>query len=285
MKREKYEAIFNKVRELELALNGNGGGNPNHDPSNGQFTSGPGGKSKKSSGDKPKISKDAQDVFDEIDSATGGQYKKDFNAVLKEFSDLGLDLSKVTIETNLEKLPKAMRENIDSNTGGMVSSKKNLESIVYLDEDKQFDYGLGQKNKYVDGKPPKDQAWVTDNSPMGVLKHELGHMVAYTVFMGSRGRKETAGALKPGIVRMDMHSRFKKIFGNYDFNKLKLSRYGLSNHGEAVAEAFSNPDFSEDTRKIYDYYKKELSRLKTKNAKEPDSDWVILCDGYPKVEK
>lgn len=285
MKREKYEAIFNKVRELELALNGNGGGNPNHDPSNGQFTSGPGGKSEKSSGYKPKISEDAQDVFDEEDELTDGAYKKDLDSIFKEFSDLGVDMGKVQFETNLDKLPSGMKNwiNKDKNIKGCAFSKKNLEALIYLDEDLQMDYTpVDERKKYIEGKDIKDQPFTVNGTAMGAIRHELGHIASYTLFMKSSGRKASDDNINVGAARLDIHNRFKKIFGNnYELSKLKLSRYGTKDSGEAVAESFSNPDFSEDTRKIYDYYKKELSKIKNKNAAEKSSEWVILCDGYP----
>ena len=130
-----------------------------------------------------------------------------------------------------------------------------------------FDYGINARTSYKEGKQAKDQPWAADNSPIGIIKHELGHVASYTLFMNSRGRKGTAGPIKTGAVRLDINSRFKKIFGdNYDFSKLKLSRYGATSHGEAVAESFANPDFSEDTKKIYDYYVNKLSNKKINNS-------------------
>lgn len=274
--------FLNRLDELKVLLNegkGTGGGNPYHDEK-GRFTTGPSGKKE------PIISEDAKAVFDEEDWLTDGAYKKDFNAIMDEFSSLGVDISKVKFETNIKKLPESMQAWIgrSKNIKGCAFSKKNLEALVYLDEDKQLDYGFGGDRKYLDGKDVKDQPFTTNNSPMGIVRHELGHIASYTLYMKSSGRKPTAGNLNVGAVRMDIHSRFKKIFGDYySLNKLKLSRYGMTDSSEAVAEAFSNPNFSEDTRKIYDYYKKELAKKTAKNAVEKD-EWVFLCDGYKESE-
>ena len=289
MKKEKYLAILGKVEELEMALNGNGGGNPNHDDL-GRFTTGPGGKVEKTSGKGEfTLSKDAQKVFDEIDDWTDGAYKKDLKKIYDEFSELGVDVDKIKFETNIDKLPGSMGDyvKVHKNLGGCATTKKNLEAVIWLNRDDQEDYiPMSGRKKYLEGKDVKDQPHGVDSTALGIIRHELGHIVAATVYMNSRNRKGTGGSLNMGAVRVDANQRFKKIFGNnYDFNKLKMSRYGLTNHGEAIAESFSNPDFSEDTRKIYDYYKKELSKIKSKNAIEKDSEWIILCDGYPKDEK
>lgn len=278
MKKEKYNAILGKILELKVVLNDEGGGNPYHDEL-GRFTTGPGGKKG------PKISKDAQAVFDEEDDLTDGAYKKDLNAIFEEFSGMGVDMNKIKFETNIDNLPEGMQWYIgkDKDIKGCATAKKNLESLIWLDEDMQLDYvPVDGNKKWLDGKELKDQPFTTNGTAMGVIRHELGHIASYTLFINGSGRKQTKESINVGAARLDINARFKKIFGNnYDFNKLKLSRYGLTNSGEAVAEAFSNPNFSEDTRKIYDYYKRELSKLKATNARKTDSGWVILCDGYP----
>lgn len=285
MDRRDIAKLLNKLDELELFLNdkvaGTKSGNPYHGK-DGKFTTGPGGKKE------PKISEDAQKVFDEEDWLTDGEYKKDLNAIFEEFNNLGVDLSKISFETNLNKVPLSMKYWIGNSKGiqGCACSKKNLEALIWLNEKNQLDYGFGGDKKYLEGKENKEQPFNTNNSAMGVIRHELGHIASYTLFMKGSGREASDDDIKVGAARLDIHNRFKKIFGdNYELTKLKLSRYGMKDTGEAVAESFSNPNFSEDTRKIYDYYKKELAKYAmNKNAVENGEEWAILCDGYKTSE-
>ena len=230
------------------------------------------------------LSKDAKEVLGEINENSEGTYFKEINSVLDDFSKLGVDVKKVKFETNDNKLPEKMKKQVTDSTEGMIAAKKNLETVIYLDETKQSEYGLGGENKYQEGKEPKDQPWATNNSPIGILKHELGHLAAYTVFMNSRGRKGTAGPILGGAVNLETHKNFRKIFGeNYSLNRLKLSRYGMKDSSEAVAEAFANPNFSSDTKKIYDFYVSELKKKVQNNAVE-DDEWLVLCLGFTTEE-
>ena len=289
MNRRDIAKLLNKLDELELFLNdkvaSTKSGNPYHGE-DGKFTTGPSGRGEVSEGNKnnkPTFSDDMKEFFDEMNSETGVAYGKEFNSVMKEFGNLGVDISKIKFETNASKLPKKMKEGLDGGTLGCVAAKKNLETVLYLNEEGQMNYGLGGDTKYREGKENKDQPFHTNDSPMGTIRHELGHIASYTLYMNSNRRKATKGDLKAGVVFMDINSRFKKIFGNnYSLDKLKLSQYGKTTHGEAVAEAFSNPNFSEDTRKIYDYYKKELAKKITKNEADSDEGWIVLCTGYKK---
>ena len=125
MKKEKYNAILGKILELKVALNDEGGGNPYHDEL-GRFTTGPGGKKG------PKISKDAQAVFDEEDDLTDGAYKKDLNAIFEEFSGMGVDMSKIKFETNIDNLPEGMQWHIGKD--------KHMKLLILLSEFSYLEY-------------------------------------------------------------------------------------------------------------------------------------------------
>ncbi len=273
--------LNNKLDNLIEILNGGpGSGNFDHAGRPGKV----GGSSKDGSGGKAEfselLSKDAKEALGEVNEYSEGAYFKEINSVLDDFSKLGMDVEKVKFETNASKLPEKMRKQVTDSTNGMISAKKNLEAVIYLDETKQSEYGLGGENKFIEGKEPKDQPWATNNSPIGVLRHELGHLAAYTLFMKSRGRKGTAGPILGGAVNLETHANFKKIFGEgYSLNKLKLSRYGMKDSSEAVAEAFANPNFSSDTKKIYDFYVNGLKKKVENNAVE-DDEWLVLCLGF-----
>lgn len=276
------EGIANiKKQKNAIVLNGGeGSGNFGHKGRVGKV----GGSSKDGSGSKAEfsemLSKDAKEVLGEINEYSEGAYFKEINSVLDDFSKLGVDVKKVKFETNVDKLPEKMKKQVTDSTEGMISAKKNLEAVIYLDETKQSEYGLGGENKFLEGREPKDQPWATNNSPIGILRHELGHLAAYTVFMNSRGRKGTAGPILGGAVNLETHANFKKIFGEgYALNRLKLSRYGMKDSGEAVAESFANPNFSSDTKKIYDFYINELKKKVQNNAVEDDG-WLVLCLGF-----
>ena len=276
------EGIANiKKQKNAIVMNGGeGSGNFGHKGRIGKV----GGSSKDGSGSKAEfselLSKDAKKALGEINEYSEGAYFKEINSVLDDFSKLGVDVKKVKFETNIDKLPEKMRKQNTDSTEGMISAKKNLEAVIYLDETKQSEYGLGGENKFLEGREPKDQPWATNNSPIGILRHELGHLAAYTVFMNSRGRKGTAGPILGGAVNLETHANLKKIFGEgYTLNRLKLSRYGMKDSGEAVAESFANPNFSLDTKKIYDFYVNEL-RKKAQNNAVDDDGWLVLCLGF-----
>lgn len=276
------EGIANiKKQKNAIVMNGGeGSGNFGHKGRIGKV----GGSSKDGSGSKAEfselLSKDAKKALGEINEYSEGAYFKEINSVLDDFSKLGVDVKKVKFETNIDKLPEKMRKQNTDSTEGMISAKKNLEAVIYLDETKQSEYGLGGENKLLEGREPKDQPWATNNSPIGILRHELGHLAAYTVFMNSRGRKGTAGPILGGAVNLETHANLKKIFGEgYTLNRLKLSRYGMKDSGEAVAESFANPNFSSDTKKIYDFYVNELRKKAQNNAVEDDG-WLVLCLGF-----
>ena len=277
-------ASIKKQKNAVVINGGKGSGNFGHAGRLGKV----GGSSMDGSGSKVEfselLSKDAKEVLGEINENSEGTYFKEINSVLDDFSKLGVDVKKVKFETNDNKLPEKMKKQVTDSTEGMIAAKKNLETVIYLDETKQSEYGLGGENKYQEGKEPKDQPWATNNSPIGILKHELGHLAAYTVFMNSRGRKGTAGPILGGAVNLETHKNFRKIFGeNYSLNRLKLSRYGMKDSSEAVAEAFANPNFSSDTKKIYDFYVSELKKKVQNNAVE-DDEWLVLCLGFTTEE-
>lgn len=273
-------ANIKKQKNAIVVNGGEGSGNFGHKGRIGKV----GGSSKDGSGSKIEfsemLSKDAKKVLGEVNEYSEGTYFKEINSVLNDFSKLGVDVKKVKFETNVDKLPEKMKKQITDSTEGMISAKKNLEAVIYLDETKQSEYGLGGENKFLEGREPKDQPWATNNSPIGILRHELGHLAAYTVFMNSRGRKGTAGPILGGAVNLETHANLKKIFGEgYALNRLKLSRYGMKDSGEAVAESFANPNFSSDTKKIYDFYVNELKKKSQNNAVEDDG-WLVLCLGF-----
>ena len=262
-----------KLEELYFIWNG-GPGSGNFNPGQGRGVGKP--------SNQYKMSESFKEVFDEINSESNGEFKKEFDAVIENFRKNGVDTSKVKFVASKNDIPKSKREQLENDSiKGMTFAKKNLEAIIYVDEDRMFDYGIDGRTSYKEGKQAKDQPWATDNSPIGIIKHELGHVASYTLFMNSRGRKGTSRPIVTGAVRLDINSRFKKIFGdNYDFSKLKLSKYGTASHGEAVAESFANPDFSEDTKKIYDYYVNKLSNKKVNNSSQENDDWIQLCEGF-----
>lgn len=261
------------LEELHFIWNG-GPGSGNFNPGQGRGVGKP--------SNQYKMSESFKEIFDEINSESNGEFKKEFDAVIENFRKSGVDTSKVKFVSSKNDIPKSKRGQLENDSvKGMTFANKNLEALVYVDEDRMFDYGIDGRTSYKEGKQVKDQPWATDNSPIGIIKHELGHVASYTLFMNSRGRKGTSGPIVTGAVRLDINSRFKKIFGdNYDFSKLKLSRYGTVSQGEAVAESFANPEFSEDTKKIYDYYVNELSNKKVNNSSQEKDDWIQLCVGF-----
>lgn len=261
------------LEELHYIWNG-GKGSGNFNPGQGRGVGKP--------SNQYKMSESFKEVFNEINSESGGDFKKEFDAVIENFRKIGVDTSKVKFVANKNDIPESKRKQLeDDSVKGMTFSNKNLEALIYVDEDRMFDYGIDGKTSYKEGKQVKDQPWATDNSPIGIIRHELGHVASYTAFMNARSSRKSDSPIVTGAVRLDINSKFKKVFGdNYEFSKLKLSRYGTVNTGEAVAESFANPEFSEDTKKIYDYFVNELSNKKVNNSISEEDDWIQLCDGF-----
>ena len=154
---------------------------------------------------------------------------------------------------------------------------------IYINKNR-FKEGVGSKNSYKDG----ERDYVVNDTLKGVMNHELGHLYTTQLWIRESGHK--------GEIHDDTSYRNfnRKLLNNSGAkppspwgtnNRGKWSTYAEYNSCEAIAEAFANPDYSEDTRKVYDFVRKyKPGSVKNSNAVEKEVGYVG-CVGYPESEE
>lgn len=224
--------------------------------------------------------KNTQEVINELDEESGGQFSADLDKIVNEFTDIGVETNKIKFTCFKSEAPAKASD--DEDVVGQAFARKNGTGCILIQEDELANYnGLDGKTNY----SAQNNPFTTDVSTMGTIRHELGHFIAENIYRKKYIRKETSGGFNG--IKMESFSRklIEKAVGSSNLQEIKISEYGRKNYKECIAESFANPDFSEDTRKIYDYCSSELKKLnENKNAVEKDDDeWVALCSGYPKL--
>lgn len=151
-------------------------------------------------------------------------------------------------------------------TGGMRVSKNGnwdlrLDSRIFSKEWKGQKETRGQKF-----------AQVLDSTPSGIMRHEMGHAITRMI-MPSYLRDKNDSSWEYECQQILKRSGATR-------NGNSMSRYGYSKASEALAEAWSNPDYSDETRQIVDYMKSELKKRKNATTKKQAGE--ELCIGYPK---
>ena len=205
---------------------------------------------------------------------------------LDEAKNLGLDTSNIS----LEKL----------RTGSKVYGTS---SVTY--SGKQYLSFVGQ---LFDGNPLMTQkvtknsrGFHTNDSVEGCVRHEVGHLIALQ--NGNSGTSATNGYQKASNERDYCKKIVAKALGKstegYDYlrfneNSLLLlsdstiSRYGKKNFNEAVAESWSNPNYSDFTKKVSNQMIEDLKKSKlSQNSISYDSEEesIPLCIGYGSEEE
>lgn len=148
----------------------------------------------------------------------------------------------------------------------------------------------------LDGNPMKIQQIEKDSnkfhaedSVKAVVKHEIGHLISYQI-----GRQFTTGSFSDKTKTNTYCNHLVRDVAGKDFWHLtenEISRYGMENVRECIAESWSNPDYSEFTKKIATQMEKDLDDtrdLQTFNmlSRQQEEDEDELCSGYgPEFEE
>ena len=210
---------------------------------------------------------------------------------LSKAKEYGVDLSEYTLDkfNGTRTDARVIWEKYSSRTG---SSKLQLELSTRLVADGDG-FVAKQKANY-------EKNWHTADDIAGIIRHELGHMRAYQIAKdsgvdiwnekGGFGRGRFSEWKYESICRQIISKAIGKVgyTKSTDTKKGDISEYGGTNVKEAVAEAFSNPNFSDFTRKVANVMldknlKFSLNNLdeKIENKAQPETPENSLCSGYP----
>lgn len=210
---------------------------------------------------------------------------------LSKAKEYGIDLSEFTLGkfNGTRANARVIWEKFSSRTG---SAKLQLELSTRFVADGEG-FAAKQKTYY-------EKNWHTADDIAGIIRHELGHIRAYQIAKDSGldmwNEKGDWGRGRFDNWRYEFVCRkiISQAIGKAGYTKSTeskkgdISEYGETNVKEAVAEAFSNPDFSDFTRKVADVMldknlKLSLNNLseKTINQAKNETPENSLCSGYP----
>ena len=227
---------------------------------------------------KVKLMPSAENYFEEHPEA-----QKRFDKVVKDFEKIGLKRG-FTFTVNPFDVATESEQNdyfaVFRYSGRTRTDTAEGESLVYVSS-KTFEKE-GQKGKWSkEGNP-----YTADSTFEGTLRHELGHLFTTQLFLQEykpKGELNKAEYNRFNGKLLD-ESGAKKPF----FQGGKWSSYAWMNDSETIAEAFSNPDFSEDAKKVYDYVKNYKPKAKTAEKKTyntVEKRYFYPCVGYPANEE
>ena len=206
--------------------------------------------------------KETSAFINELDEMSDGKFTKDIKGVLAEMRELGVDTGKIQLSTEMGELTPGERKLVGDSPDllGKALVKKNMETKIYLDGDDLADrYSIGLTSSKYDAARPR-QAQFTDGSAIGTIRHELGHLAAENLMY--KNVKETGAYINAFDANKRYQKLLEKVMGKGTrAADLKLSEYGKVSAGEAIAESIANPNFSSDTRKIYDYIKSHAKKI------------------------
>ncbi|MBQ9160865.1 MAG: hypothetical protein IJ122_06040 [Methanobrevibacter sp.] len=148
----------------------------------------------------------------------------------------------------------------------------------------------------LDGNPMKIQQIEKDSnkfhvedSVKAVVKHEIGHLISYQI-----GRQFTTRSFSDEFkTNTYCNHLISNVAGKdfWDLTENEISRYGMKNVRECIAESWSNPDYSEFTKKIATQMEKDLDDTRDLQAfnilpRQQEEDEDELCSGYgPEFEE
>ena len=207
---------------------------------------------------------------------------------LSKAGEYGVDLSEFTLGkfNGTRTEARVFWEKYSSRTG---NSKLQLELSTRLVADGD---GFIAKQKY-----NHERNWHTADDLAGIIRHELGHMRAYQIAKDSGidmwdafGYRTFSEWKYQAVCRKII----KQAVGNKGYTKSTetkkgdISEYGGKNVKEAIAEAFSNPNFSDFTKKVANVmtdknFKVTLNEVDGKviNELNKETPSNSLCSGYP----
>lgn len=204
-----------------------------------------------------------------------------FDKVVNDFEKIGLKRGFTLTSTAFDVMTEEEKKNpfsLGTCSGRTRTDTATSGSIVYISPD-VFDESFGQKYSFEkDGNTS-----FTDHTFEGILRHELGHLFVTQLWLEETKPK---GELSGGSFENFNGKLATESGANLPglLSTGKWSYYASVDKGETIAEAFSNPDFSEDTRKVYEYVSNY--KPKRKNDVEIEHGTIIYpCTGYPSSEE
>ena len=134
----------------------------------------------------------------------------------------------------------------------------------------------------------------TDNSIKAVVRHETGHIISYQNAQRSFDTKdrpkniwqyeETVDSYCGKVVSEAMgYSYFTYRETLKDLKKCsnsEISEYGRTDFKEAIAESWSNPNYSWFTKKVSDILKKDLEKPRENSIMNERAEEIPICSGY-----
>lgn len=134
----------------------------------------------------------------------------------------------------------------------------------------------------------------TDNSIKAVVRHETGHIISYQNAQRSYNTKDKPENIWQQEDKVDSYcgkvvseamgySYFTYRETLKDLKKYsnsEISEYGRTNFKEAIAESWSNPDYSEFTKKVSDILKKDLKKPRENSIMNERVEEIQICSGY-----
>lgn len=134
----------------------------------------------------------------------------------------------------------------------------------------------------------------TDNSIKAVVRHETGHIISYQNAQRGSNTKEmpkniwqqedTIDSYCGKVVSEAMgYSYFTYRETLKDLKKCsnsEISEYGRTNFKEAIAESWSNPNYSLFTKKVSDILKKDLKKPRENSIMNKRTEEIPICSGY-----
>lgn len=223
------------------------------------------------------FSKSAEESFKEYPNR-----KKEFDRVVKEFQKIGLKRG-FHFTMNAFDVAAEGEGFFDAGkySGRTVTRTAEGGSTVFVSSSLLKD-GVGKKSNFEkDGK-----TYEVDDTFEGVLRHELGHLFMTQLFLAENKGKVF------GDLNQNAFNRYNSDMLNASkcnkpslFDGGKWSYYAEIDSGEAIAEAFSNPGYSEDTRKVYNYIKnhkvEDWSTWRYRENNSAEENVIVACVGYP----
>lgn len=134
----------------------------------------------------------------------------------------------------------------------------------------------------------------TDNSIKAVVRHETGHIISYQNAQRSFNEKDSPKNIWQQEDAIDSYcgkvvseamgySYFTYRETLKDLKKCsnsEISEYGRTNFKEAIAESWSNPNYSMFTKKVSDILKKDLKKPRENSIMNEITEEIPICSGY-----
>ena len=134
----------------------------------------------------------------------------------------------------------------------------------------------------------------TDNSIKAVVRHEAGHIISYQNAQRSFNTKDKPKNIWQQEDTIDSYCGkvISEAMGYSYFtyretlkdlkncSNSEISEYGRTNFKEAIAESWSNPNYSLFTKKVSDILKKDLEKPRDNSIMNERTEEIPICSGY-----